>query len=57
MRVQLDAFNLFNAKTEQISYYYESRLPQLGEAVGVADKHFHPVEPLAVRMTLAGPLP
>lgn len=51
--VQLDAFNLLNAKSSQIDYYYTSRLP--GEpAGGVADRHFHPVEPLAVRLTLAG---
>jgi outer membrane receptor protein involved in Fe transport len=56
IRLQLDAFNLLNTKTEQITYYYESRLAQLGEVVGVADKHFHPVEPLSLRLTLAGPL-
>jgi hypothetical protein len=28
-----------------------------GEAAPVADRHIHPVEPLAVRLTLAGPLP
>lgn len=51
--VQLDAFNLFNAKASQIDYYYTSRLP--GEpAGGFADRHFHPVEPLAVRLTIAG---
>jgi outer membrane receptor protein involved in Fe transport len=54
MRLQLDAYNLFNVKAQQITYFYESRLPQLGEAVGVADRHFHPVEPLSVRLTLAG---
>jgi len=52
VRIQLDAFNLFNAKTNQIEYFYTSRLP--GESVtGVNDRHVHPVEPLAVRMTLA----
>ncbi|HEV2571563.1 MAG TPA: TonB-dependent receptor [Beijerinckiaceae bacterium] len=51
--VQLDAFNLFNAKASQIDYYYTSRLP--GEpADGIGDRHFHPVEPLAVRLTIAG---
>jgi len=36
----------------QIDYYYVSRLP--GEpAEGVADRHFHPVEPLALGLTLA----
>ncbi|MGE9008307.1 TonB-dependent receptor [Leptospira interrogans] len=53
MRLQLDVLNLFNAKTNQIEYYYLSRLP--GEAIdGVADRHVHPAEPLAVRLTLAG---
>ncbi|MEI7804953.1 MAG: TonB-dependent receptor [Hyphomicrobiales bacterium] len=52
LRVQLDAFNLFNAKSSQIDYYYTSRLP--GEvAAGIADRHFHPVEPLALRLTAA----
>jgi len=51
-RVTLDAINLFNAKTNQIAYAYTSRLP--GEPVaGVEDRHIHPVEPLALRMTLA----
>ena len=51
--LQLDVLNLFNAKTNQIEYYYLSRLP--GEAIdGVADRHVHPAEPLAVRLTLAG---
>ncbi|QDL99246.1 TonB-dependent receptor [Rhodopseudomonas palustris] len=53
VRVQLDVLNLFDAKTNQIEYYYLSRLP--GEPLGgVGDRHVHPVEPLAVRLTLAG---
>ena len=52
MRLQLDVLNLFNAQTNQIEYYYPSRLP--GESIdGVADRHVHPAEPLAVRLTLA----
>ena len=52
MRLQLDVLNLFNARTNQIEYYYLSRLP--GEPIGgVADRHVHPAEPLAVRLTLA----
>ncbi|SEP41785.1 Outer membrane receptor proteins, mostly Fe transport [Methylobacterium sp. ap11] len=51
--LSLDVLNLTNAKADQITYYYVSRLP--GEdAAGVADRHFHPVEPTAVRLTLAG---
>jgi TonB dependent receptor-like, beta-barrel/TonB-dependent Receptor Plug Domain len=53
LRVQFDVLNLFNARTNQIEYYYLSRLP--GEPIGgVADRHVHLVEPLAVRLTLAG---
>ena len=52
VRIQLDAFNIFNSQATQIDYYYTSRLP--GEpAAGIADQHYHPVEPLAVRLTLA----
>lgn len=44
--------NLLNTQADQITYYYTSRLA--GEpAAGVNDVHFHPVEPLAVRFTLA----
>jgi hypothetical protein len=53
LRLQLDILNLFNAQTNQIEYFYLSRLP--GEPLaGVADRHVHPVEPLAARLTLAG---
>jgi outer membrane receptor protein involved in Fe transport len=53
LRLQLDVLNLFNAQTNQIEYYYLSRLP--GEPIdGVADRHVHPAEPRAVRLTLAG---
>jgi outer membrane receptor protein involved in Fe transport len=53
LKLQLDVLNLFNAQTDQIEYYYVSRLP--GEPIdGVADRHVHPAEPLAVRLSLAG---
>ena len=53
LRLQLDVLNLFNAQTNQIEYYYLSRMP--GEPIGgIADRHVHPAEPLAVRLTLAG---
>ncbi|GJD70158.1 Vitamin B12 transporter BtuB [Methylobacterium gnaphalii] len=53
MSLALDILNLTNAKADQITYAYESRLP--GEpAGGVFDRAFHPVEPTAVRLTLAG---
>jgi outer membrane receptor protein involved in Fe transport len=51
LRIQLDGFNLFNAKTNQIEYFYESRLR--GEPASVFDRHIHSVEPLAVRLTVA----
>ena len=51
-RLSLDVFNLFDKRASDIDYYYASRLP--GEAAeGVADRHFHPVEPRSVRLSLA----
>jgi len=50
-RAQLDVLNLLNSKDNDIDYFYVSRLP--GEpAAGVADVHFHPVEPRTVRFSL-----
>lgn len=49
--LRLDVFNAFNTNTNDITYYYESRLP--GEpAAGVADVHFHPGEKRSVRVSL-----
>jgi outer membrane receptor protein involved in Fe transport len=71
-RVQLDAFNLLNSRSDQITYAYGSLLksdslfamcfpssgaPTVPSAVcqtGVMDRVLHPVEPLAVRLTIAG---
>jgi outer membrane receptor protein involved in Fe transport len=50
-RVRLDGFNLLNNKASQIDYFYASRL-QGEPAAGVSDVHFHPVEPLALRLSL-----
>jgi len=48
---QLDVLNLCNSKDHDIDYFYASRLP--GEpAEGVADVHFHPIEPRTVRFYL-----
>ena len=70
-RLQLDGFNLLNSKSDQISYAYGSLLKtdslfalcfpvQIAPAAvcqnGVMDRVLHPVEPFAVRMTLAGQL-
>lgn len=49
--VALEIFNLFNAADDDITYFYESRLP--GEPGPVADEHFHPVEPRAFRLSLS----
>jgi hypothetical protein len=47
----LDAFNLFDRKASDIDYYYASRLR--GEpADGIADVHFHPVEPRTLRLSI-----
>lgn len=51
-RLSLDVFNLLNKRAGDIDYYYASRLP--GEAAdGVNDRHFHPVEPRSVRLSLS----
>jgi hypothetical protein len=46
----LTVFNLFDAEDNDITYFYESRLP--GEATPVEDIHFHPVEPRTLRATV-----
>jgi hypothetical protein len=51
LKLQLDGFNIFNAQADQIAYYYQSQLR--GEAAPVNDIHFHPVEPMAFRFTVA----
>lgn len=48
LRLDVDVFNLFNRKDNDIEYYYTSRLP--GEAA-VDDRHLHPVEPRTLRVT------
>ncbi|MBS0336854.1 MAG: TonB-dependent receptor [Proteobacteria bacterium] len=49
-RLSVDVYNLFNAKNNDVDYFYRSQLR--GEAAAVADFHFHPVESRAVRLTL-----
>ena len=67
-RVQLDAFNLTNSRTDQITYAYGSLLksdalfaqclanipPAAVCSTGVMDRVLHPVEPFAVRLTVTG---
>ena len=47
--VSLSVFNLFDDDGNNITYFYESRLP--GEATPVADIQFHSVEPRTLRAT------
>ena len=50
-RITCSVLNLFDAEARDIQYYYKSRLP--GESTkGVADVHFHPVEPRQVRLSI-----
>ena len=50
-RLFLDVFNILDAKTSNIDYYYPSRLP--GEPPGgVNDIHTHQEEPVEARVTL-----
>ena len=51
---RLDVLNLFGARASQIDYYYASQLR--GEAAPVLDRHFHPMEPVALRFTVTVPL-
>lgn len=51
-RLALQVLNLFNSRDHDIDYYFASRLP--GEASdGVEDIHFHPVEPINLRLLLS----
>lgn len=50
-RLRFDVFNILDAKSSDITYYYASRLP--GEAAeGVNDIHFHPTESRSFRLGL-----
>jgi outer membrane receptor protein involved in Fe transport len=48
--LSLALLNAFDARVDDITYFYESQLP--GEPAPVADVHFHPVEPRQVRVSL-----
>lgn len=51
LKAQLEIFNVFDAKVSDIDYFYTSRLP--GEpAAGVADVHFHPMQPRSARVAV-----
>ena len=48
----LGVYNIMNTKANAAEFWYIDRLP--GEpAAGVADIHFHPLEPASVRLTVA----
>jgi len=50
-RVSVDVFNLLNAASSDIDYFYTSRLP--GEpAAGVPDVHLHPTPPRTARLVV-----
>jgi outer membrane receptor protein involved in Fe transport len=48
--VSLAAYNLLDSHDNDITYFYESQLA--GEGAPVEDRHFHPVEPRTLRLTL-----
>ena len=48
LSVMASVFNLFDADANDISYFYESQLPN--ESQPVADIHFHPAEPRTLRV-------
>ncbi len=51
LRLDVDAFNLFNARVSDVDYFYTSRLR--GEpAAGVDDVHFHPLESRSLRVAV-----
>ena len=49
-RIAVGIYNLLDKRANDISYFYESRLP--GEALPVEDLHFHPAEPRTIRVTI-----
>lgn len=54
--VKLSIFNLFDREVSDIEYFYPSRLPGEGAGPddgGFNDVHFHPAEPLSVRVGIA----
>ena len=69
-RIQFDAFNIFNSRSDMITYGYGSLIPTdplyaqcvngiAPDAVcgtGVMGRHFKPIDPPAVRLSIGGPL-
>ncbi|HEY8137000.1 MAG TPA: outer membrane beta-barrel protein, partial [Methylocystis sp.] len=70
LKLQIDAFNVLNSRSDQITYAYGSLLPTdplyapcqnsvapaAVCAIGQMDRHFKTMEPAAIRVTLSGPL-
>ena len=52
VKLELDLFNLFDSKANDIAYYYQYRLPDQGPD-GVEGKVIHPVEPRMIRGTIS----
>jgi outer membrane receptor protein involved in Fe transport len=51
LRLNMQVYNLFNAKMSDIDYYFASRLP--GEPLGgVEDIHVHPAVPRTLRLSM-----
>ena len=51
MKLDVQVFNLLNARANSAAYYYTSRLP--GEPPdGVADHQDHPLEPISARFAI-----
>ncbi len=50
LTVRLDAYNIFDERSNQIDYYYASQLA--GEPAPVDDKHGHPTEPRSFRVVV-----
>jgi outer membrane receptor for Fe3+-dicitrate len=48
-RISLDVFNLFDSEVNDIEYWYDSQLPT--ETTPAFDRHIHPAEPRAFRLT------
>jgi len=49
--IKLEVLNVFDSGDTDISYFYESRLPE-EPALGIADIHYHPLEPRNVRLSI-----
>jgi opacity protein-like surface antigen len=70
LKLQIDGYNALNSRSDQITYAYGSLLPTdplyapcvngtapaAVCAIGQMDRHFKPIEPGVIRVTLSGPL-